>query len=132
MRRWIDIVDANRHQIVGEDSDSGRTTKGDAPPEAVEQFAANANRISGCYRFTRSSGVEGFFKTQRASTDAVTVLNLWEAAKHCRTAKIIDESDDHLIATFSTDDDDREDASAQFSRLCIEYGVTIEAMPSVD
>lgn len=73
------------------------------------------------YLFNRADGMEGFFNTNRPSTDALNVLQSW-ISKSSRSYKVVKDEDDQLIAILSFDDDD-ESAGTDLDSSCQSEGV---------
>ena len=59
------------------------------------------------YKFVRkSNSIEGFFSTNRVSTDARNVLQSWEYGKPERSYNIIDDEDEQILVDLSWSETD--------------------------
>lgn len=78
---------------------------------------------SGRYRFTRSSeSVAGFLSHNRASTDAISILEKWQRMKKKRCYDVERDEDDGLVARLTFESSD-EVAGSHIDALCSEHGL---------
>lgn len=86
-----------------------------------------SNVRTGTYRFARNdSSVVGFLSSQRASTDAMSVVKSWELRGAGRSVEVLEDCDDHLVARLTFEDSDSERAAADLEALCADKGVQRE------
>lgn len=84
---------------------------------------------SGTDKFTGDGSVLRFFSSNRPSTDALSVLHLWRDLQAGRDFEIIDDSDYHLVASLTLEEDDGE-AGPQLQALSTTHGVRHDFIPS--
>lgn len=82
------------------------------------------------YRFLRGSDtnegkLSAFFSQNRVSTDALNALEGWSSAAPYRHHKIVEDSDDELIATLTWGDSDHQ-AGPSLEMHCARVGVLRE------
>jgi hypothetical protein len=85
--------------------------------------------ITATYKFTRSGDIDGFLKTNRASTDALGVLATWKGNSPSRYFEVVEDSDaqgdapDFLVAKMSTAEADVDDSRRELDKLGFQFGV---------
>jgi hypothetical protein len=79
-------------------------------------------------RVDRDSGVAGFGRQNRVSTDALNALNEWKDRGNHRSYTVVDgyEANDYLVARLSTEQEDA-NAGADLDGLCFQHGVCRQA-----
>ena len=81
------------------------------------------------YCFTRDNTTpHGVMSSQRASTDAMTVVRRWEASGPGRSANVIQDEDELLVVRMAFDVSDWEAAAAKLDSLCFEMRVKRKAV----
>ena len=77
---------------------------------------------TGRYWFTRSSGINGFFSNNRASTDALNALSEWSSKQTRRSYEELKDEDETLLARLSWSESDI-DAGQDLDNACLSCGV---------
>jgi DNA processing protein len=101
--------------------------------DAVERAARSLDGATGTYKFTRSTSVNGILRTNRASTDALRVLETWKYQLASRGYDVLEDSDaqgdeqpDFLVARLTTTQTDVDASRKALDALCTEFGVARE------
>jgi len=78
---------------------------------------------SGRYRFVRkSNSIEGFASTNRPSTDALNVVNIWSNAQPQRSFTILIDEDEQLVADLTWSETDSS-AGPSLDGACDKFGI---------
>lgn len=78
---------------------------------------------SGRYRFVRrSNSIEGFVSKNRASTDAIGVLEIWSKDRPQRSYNILIDEDDELVADLTWSETDFS-VGTSLENACDELGI---------
>lgn len=102
---------------------------GQDQPEVFEENVPMTTRSTrtATYRFTRNgTSTAGFMSSQRASTDAMTVVRSWEIRGAGRSIEVVEDEDDYLVVRMTFEDADLDSAAADLESLCIEKGIERE------
>jgi len=75
------------------------------------------------YEFGRCKSINGFFKTNLASTDTLSVLSTWEIRNKNWSYKILSDQDHQLIAELSIGGEDLMQSGLVLESLCETYGI---------
>ena len=78
---------------------------------------------SGRYRFVRKlNSIEGFVSTNRPSTDALNVVNIWSNAQPQRSFTILIDEDEQLVADLTWSETDPL-AGPSLDGACDKFGI---------
>ena len=78
---------------------------------------------SGRYRFVRNSNsIEGFGSTNRPSTDALNVVNIWSSGQPQRSFTILIDEDEQLVADLTWSESDPS-AGPSLDGTCNKFGI---------
>lgn len=78
---------------------------------------------SGRYRFVRNSNsTKGFLSSNRPSTDALSVVNIWSNAQPQRSYAILIDEDEQLLVDLSWSESDVS-AGPDLEETCYKFGV---------
>jgi DNA processing protein len=104
--------------------------------EAVERAARSLDSVIGTFKFTRALGMDGILRTNRASTDALSVLETWKHQVASRDFHVLEDTDaqdddqpDYLVARLRTGKSDEGTSRTALDELGRQFGVSREAMP---
>lgn len=103
--------------------------------EAVERAARSLDSVVGSFKFTRATGVHGILRTNRASADALGVLQMWKNQVSSRHFHVLEDTDaqddnapDFLVARLRTGQSDEETSRSALNELSFKHGIAREAV----